>query len=40
MRCVYYHVELPRHAVLLAEGLAAESFLGVRDAFADSGTCR
>ena len=30
----YCHVELPRHAVLLAEGLASESFLGVRDAFA------
>ena len=33
----YYHVELSRHAVVLAEGLAAESFLGVRDAFADGG---
>ncbi|MEJ0016336.1 MAG: Hint domain-containing protein [Acetobacteraceae bacterium] len=27
----YYHVELPRHAVLLAEGLAAESYLDVGD---------
>jgi len=25
----YYHVELPRHGVLLANGLAAESFLDV-----------
>jgi collagen type I/II/III/V/XI/XXIV/XXVII alpha len=33
----YYHVELPRHAILLAEGLAAESFLGMRDAFANGG---
>ena len=31
----YYHVELPRHAVLLAEGLPAESYLdvGYRDNF-------
>jgi acetyl/propionyl-CoA carboxylase alpha subunit len=27
----YYHVELPRHAVLLAEGLAAESYLDAGD---------
>ena len=27
----YYHVELPRHAVLLAEGLAAESYLEAGD---------
>ena len=32
---VYYHVELPRHALLLAEGLACESYLdtGNRGAF-------
>ena len=31
----YYHVELPRHAVLLAEGLPAETYLdvGYRDNF-------
>jgi hypothetical protein len=28
---VYYHVELPRHDVLLAEGLPSESFLDIRD---------
>jgi T5SS/PEP-CTERM-associated repeat protein len=28
---VYYHVELPRHALLLAEGLAVESYLDVGD---------
>jgi hypothetical protein len=35
----YYHVELPRHAVLLAEGLAAESYLeaGDRGNFANGG---
>jgi hypothetical protein len=27
----YYHVELPRHAVLLAEGLPAESYLDIGD---------
>ena len=27
----YYHVELPRHDVLLAEGLPSESFLDIRD---------
>jgi collagen type I alpha len=27
----YYHVELPRHAVVLAEGLAAESYLDTGD---------
>jgi ELWxxDGT repeat protein len=38
-RITYWHVELPRHAVLLAEGLAAESYLetGQRDAFAHGG---
>ena len=32
----YYHIELPRHDVLLAEGLPAESYLdaGAREAFA------
>jgi Hint domain len=35
----YYHVELPRHSVLLAEGLAAESYLeaGDRGNFANGG---
>jgi hypothetical protein len=35
----YWHVELPRHAVLLAEGLPAESYLdtGNRHAFANGG---
>ena len=35
----YYHVELPQHDVLFAEGLAAESYLeaGARDAFANGG---
>jgi len=34
-RIVYYHVELDRHAILYAEGMAAESYLdtGNRDAF-------
>ncbi len=36
----YYHVELPRHSVLLAEGLPVESYLdtGNRAAFANGGT--
>ena len=36
----YWHVELPRHGVLLAEGLPAESYLdsGNRAAFANAGT--
>ncbi len=35
----YYHVELPAHAVLLAEGLPAESYLdtGDRHCFANAG---
>jgi Hint domain len=35
----YYHVELPRHDVLLAEGLPIESYLetGARSAFANGG---
>jgi T5SS/PEP-CTERM-associated repeat protein len=35
----YYHVELPEHSVLLAEGLAAESYLdtGDRSNFANGG---
>ena len=35
----YWHVELPRHDVILAEGLACESYLdcGNRDAFANGG---
>jgi hypothetical protein len=35
----YWHVELPRHAVLFAEGLATESYLdtGNRGAFANGG---
>jgi ELWxxDGT repeat protein len=39
-RVTYWHVELPRHAVLLAEGLTVESYLdtGQRDAFANGGT--
>ena len=38
-RVDYYHVELPRHDVLLAEGLAVESYLdtGNRDGFANAG---
>ncbi len=38
-RITYYHVELARHDVLLAEGLAAESFLdtGNRGAFVNGG---
>jgi collagen type I/II/III/V/XI/XXIV/XXVII alpha len=33
----YYHIELPRHDVLLADGMPAESYLeaGARDAFAN-----
>lgn len=36
----YYHLELAEHAILLAEGLPAESYLdtGNRSFFADSGT--
>ena len=36
---IYYHVELPRHDVLLANGLAAESYLdtGDRGHFANAG---
>ncbi len=36
----YWHVELPRHDILLAEGLACESYLdtGNRDAFDNGGT--
>jgi Hint domain len=30
-RVIYYHVELPRHDVVLAEGLPAESYLDMRD---------
>jgi hypothetical protein len=35
----YYHVELPTHGLVLAEGLAAESYLdtGNRDAFTNGG---
>ena len=38
-RVRYYHVELPAHALLLAEGLAAESYLdtGNRAAFSNGG---
>jgi collagen type I alpha len=39
-RCAitYYHIELPRHDVLLADGMPAESYLeaGARDAFANA----
>ena len=36
---IYWHVELPRHGVILAEGLPCESYLdtGNRDAFANGG---
>ena len=36
----YYHIELPRHDVLLADGMPAESYLeaGARDAFANGGS--
>jgi len=30
-RVTYYHLELPQHDVLLAEGLPAESYLDMRD---------
>jgi autotransporter passenger strand-loop-strand repeat protein len=30
-RVTYYHIELPQHDVVLAEGLPAESFLDMRD---------
>jgi hypothetical protein len=30
-RVTYYHIELPRHDVVLAEGLPAESFLDMKD---------
>jgi hypothetical protein len=30
-RVSYYHIELPRHDLLLAQGLPAESFLDLRD---------
>jgi hypothetical protein len=30
-RVTYYHVELPRHDVLLAQGLEVESYLDVKD---------
>jgi autotransporter passenger strand-loop-strand repeat protein len=30
-RVIYYHLELPQHDVLLAQGLPAESFLDLRD---------
>jgi hypothetical protein len=30
-RVTYHHIELAEHNVLLAEGLAAESFLDMRD---------
>ena len=38
----YYHVELPEHAVILAEGLPVESYLDVGDRanFADQGVVR
>ena len=38
-RVSYYHIELPRHAVLWAEGMTAESYLdaGDRSNFANSG---
>jgi hypothetical protein len=38
-RVTYYHVELDRHDVILAEGLATESFLdtGNRDGFENGG---
>ncbi len=39
-RVAYYHVELPQHSVLLAEGLPVESYLdtGNRAAFGNGGT--
>jgi hypothetical protein len=38
-RVEYWHVELPRHDVVLAEGLAAESYLdvGERSGFGNGG---
>ncbi|MCU4159954.1 Hint domain-containing protein [Acidiphilium sp. AL] len=35
----YYHIELPHHAILYAEGTPAESYLetGNRDAFENGG---
>ncbi len=30
-RVVYYHIEVPQHAVVLAQGLPAESFLDLKD---------
>ena len=42
-RVMYYHVELPEHAVILAEGLTVESYLDVGDRAnfnADNGTIR
>ncbi len=35
----YYHIELPRHDVLIADGMPSESYLeaGARDAFANGG---
>jgi hypothetical protein len=38
----YFHIELERHDILLAEGLPAESYLdtGNRHVFANAGTCR
>jgi autotransporter passenger strand-loop-strand repeat protein len=30
-RVIYYHIELPQHDVVLAEGLPAESFLDIKD---------
>jgi hypothetical protein len=35
----YYHIELPRHDVLLANGMPSESYLeaGARDAFVNGG---
>ena len=40
-RATYWHVELDSHDVLIAEGLACESYLdtGNRAAFANGGTC-
>jgi antigen 43 len=35
---LYFHLELPRHAVILAEGLAVESYLDTGDRTAFSGT--
>ena len=29
----YYHIKLPRHEVVLAQGLPAESFLNLKDGF-------